>query len=96
MRSGYRADGTAGNGVGTAIPFAFINDSSNATVLGNASAPPRGPPAPRAVSRGVRPLASFAVRSAPFATRNSMNLSKPCSAAPCSAVRLGTTLALGI
>src|ERR1700685_3436498 len=32
----------------TGMPFAFINDSSSATVFGNASAPPREPPAPRA------------------------------------------------
>ena len=78
------------------VRLAFIKDSSSATVFGNASAPPRTPPAPRATSRGVRPLASLAVRSAPLATRNSMNLSKPCSAAPCRAVWFGTAFALGI
>src|ERR1700742_1318813 len=80
----------------TGIPLAFIIDSSNATVFGKASAPPRTPPAPRATSSGVRPAASFAVRSAPLATRNSMYLSKPCSAAPWSAVWFGIAFALGI
>src|SRR5262249_19761737 len=71
----------------TGIPFAAIRDSRRATVLGNESADPRPlPVTPFARSSGVLPLASFACRSAPFATRNSTKGLKPLSAAPCNAV----------
>src|SRR5881397_1158011 len=66
----FRATFYLGDDSGMA--FAAIRDSSRATVLGNASGAPRPPPqAPFARSSGVLPLASFACRSAPFATRNS-------------------------
>ncbi len=82
-----------------ARPFAFISDSSRATVSGNGSPAglrTPGTPTPFARSSAVRPFASFACRSAPFSARNFTNGGEAAfCAAPCSAVWCGTADGLG-
>src|SRR5687767_1165097 len=77
----------AKNARGYLMFFAASSDSISLAVSGNDSACPRPlVPVPFARSSGVRPLASFAVRSAPFSARNFTNAVKPRCAAPWIAV----------